>query len=91
MLEHYFKYRRVIARFRRGALGNEMDHIAADLSRAGYKRDSVKLYLARIVRIGLRRRPRRTNSIRMARCLRPICNTCETFAAYSQERVRGSF
>ena len=50
MLEHYFKYRRVIARFRRGALGNEMDHIAADLSRAGYKRDSVKLYLARIAR-----------------------------------------
>jgi len=50
MLEHYFKYRRVIARFRRGALGNEMDHIAADLSRTGYKRDSVKLYLARIAR-----------------------------------------
>jgi integrase/recombinase XerD len=50
MLEHYLKYRRVIARFRRGALGNEMDHIAADLSRAGYKRDSVKLYLARIAR-----------------------------------------
>ena len=50
MLEHYFKYRRVIARFRRGALGNEMDHIAADLSRAGYKRTSVKLYLARIAR-----------------------------------------
>ena len=50
MLEHYFKYRRVIARFRHGALGNEMDHIAADLSSAGYKRDSVKLYLARIAR-----------------------------------------
>jgi len=50
MLEHYFKYRRVIARFRRGALGNEMDHIAADLSKAGYKRDSVKLYLGRIAR-----------------------------------------
>ncbi len=50
MLEHYFKYRRVIARFRCGALGNEMDHIAADLSKAGYKRTSVKLYLARIAR-----------------------------------------
>ncbi len=50
MLELYFKYRRVIARFRRSALGNEIDHIAADLSRAGYKRDSVKLYLARIAR-----------------------------------------
>lgn len=50
MLEFYFKYHRVIARFRRGALGNEIDHVAADLSRAGYKRDSVKLYLARIAR-----------------------------------------
>jgi site-specific recombinase XerD len=50
MLEIYFKHRRVIARFRCGALGNEIDHIAADLSRAGYKRDSVKLYVARIAR-----------------------------------------
>jgi integrase len=50
MLEIYFKYRRVIARFRRGALGNEIDHIAADLSTAGYKRDSVKLYVAGIAR-----------------------------------------
>jgi len=41
MLEVYFKYRRVIARFRRGALGNEMDHIASDLSKAGYRRDSI--------------------------------------------------
>ncbi len=50
MLELYFKYRRVIARFRRGALGNEIDCIAADLSRTGYTRDSAKLYLARIAR-----------------------------------------
>lgn len=50
MLERYFKYRRVIARFRSGALGDEIDRIAADLSRAGYKRDSAKLYLARIAR-----------------------------------------
>ncbi len=50
MLELYFKYCRVIARLRRGALGNEIDGIAADLSRAGYKRDSAKLYLARIAR-----------------------------------------
>lgn len=50
MLDLYFKYRRVIARFRRSALGNEIDHIATDLSSAGYKRDSVKLYLARIAR-----------------------------------------
>ncbi|MFS8978875.1 hypothetical protein PO002_30975 [Cupriavidus necator] len=50
MLELYFKYGRVIARFRSGALGNEIDSIAADLSRAGYKRDSAKLYLARIAR-----------------------------------------
>lgn len=50
MLELYFKYRRVMARFRRGALGNEIDHIAAGLSRAGYARGSAKLYLARIAR-----------------------------------------
>ena len=48
MLELYFKHRRVIARRRRGALGNEVDRIAADLSGLGYKRDSAKLYLARI-------------------------------------------
>ena len=52
MLELYFKYRRVVGRFRNGALGNELDHIAADLSLAGYKRDSAKLYLARIARFG---------------------------------------
>jgi hypothetical protein len=50
MLELYFKYRRVIARFRRGALGNEIDQIAATLSKEGYKNDSAKLYLARIAR-----------------------------------------
>ena len=50
MLDIYFKYRGVIARFRSGALGNEIDHIAANLSKAGYKRDSAKLYLARIAR-----------------------------------------
>lgn len=50
MLDLYFKYRRVIERFRGGALGNEIDHIAANLSRAGYKCDSAKLYLARIAR-----------------------------------------
>lgn len=50
MLELYFKYHRVIARFRSGSLGNEIDRIAADLSEAGYKPDSAKLYLARIAR-----------------------------------------
>jgi len=50
MLERYYKYHKVIARFRRGALGNEIDCIADGLSKAGYKRDSIKLYLARIAR-----------------------------------------
>ena len=50
MLELYFKYYRVMSRFRSGALGNEIDHIAADLSQLGYKRASAKLYLARIAR-----------------------------------------
>lgn len=48
MLELYFNYCRAIARFRRGTLGNEIDRIAASLSRVGYKRLSAKLYLARI-------------------------------------------
>ena len=52
MLEFYFTYPRVIRRFRHGVLGNEIDRIAADLSSAGYKRNSVKLYLARIARFG---------------------------------------
>lgn len=50
MLELYFKYDGVITRFRSGALGNEIDRIAAGLFNAGYKRDSAKLYLARIAR-----------------------------------------
>ncbi|MCR4471854.1 MULTISPECIES: hypothetical protein [unclassified Burkholderia] len=50
MLELYFKYNRVIARFRSGALGNEIDRIADSLFDAGYKHASAKLYLARIAR-----------------------------------------
>ncbi|CAM2197995.1 protein of unknown function [Paraburkholderia kururiensis] len=50
MLELYFEYDGVITRFRGGALGNEIDRIAADLFNAGYKRGSAKLYLARIAR-----------------------------------------
>jgi len=50
MLELYYKYRSVIARFRSAALGNEIDRIAADLSQLGYKHDSVKIYLSRITR-----------------------------------------
>jgi site-specific recombinase XerD len=50
MLERYYQYRRVIARFRSGALGNEIDRIAAYLSRLGYKRDSAMIYLSRIAR-----------------------------------------
>lgn len=52
MLKHYFKYCRVITRFRSGALGNEMDNIATDLSASGYKHASIKLYLARIAHFG---------------------------------------
>jgi len=50
MLEIYFKYRGVITRFRRDALGNEIDRVAADLSRAGYEPASAKNILARIAR-----------------------------------------
>lgn len=50
MLERYYQYRGVIARFRGGALGNEIDRIAAHLSQLGYKRDSAMIYLSRIAR-----------------------------------------
>jgi site-specific recombinase XerD len=50
MLEFYFSYRRVLKRFRNGALGAEMDRIAGDLFSLGYKRASAKIYLSRIAR-----------------------------------------
>src|SRR5262249_40648653 len=50
MLERYYKYHKVISRFRSGALGSEIDRIAADLSHVGYKHDSVKIYLSRTAR-----------------------------------------
>lgn len=50
MLELYYQYRRVMVRFRSGALGDEIDRIAAHLRQFGYKHDSVKLYLAGIAR-----------------------------------------
>lgn len=48
MLELYYRYRKVIVRFRSGALGDEIDRIASNLSQIGYKHQSVKIYLSRI-------------------------------------------
>lgn len=48
MLEHYFQYPKVLCRLRGGALGSEMDRIAAYLSDIGYTRVSAKLYLGRL-------------------------------------------
>ena len=45
MLELYFKYPRVLRRLRSGALGGEMDRIAAHFSEVGYKRASAKIYI----------------------------------------------
>jgi integrase/recombinase XerD len=50
MLEHYFKYPRVLRRLRSGALSAEMDRIAAHLFELGYKRGSAKLYISRLAR-----------------------------------------
>jgi integrase/recombinase XerD len=50
MLELYYRYQRVLERLRRGALGAEMDRIAAHLSEVGYRPDSARIYLARIAR-----------------------------------------
>jgi site-specific recombinase XerD len=50
MLELYFKYPRVLRRLRSGALGDEMDRVAAHFSKVGYKRASAKIYISRIAR-----------------------------------------
>ena len=46
MLEHYFKYPRVLRRLRGGGLGAELDCIAAYLFENGYRRASAKIYLS---------------------------------------------
>lgn len=50
MLEQYFKYPRVLRRLRSGALGGDMDRIAAHFAEIGYKHDAAKLYLGRLGR-----------------------------------------
>ena len=50
MLDLYFKYPGVLRRLRSGALGGEMDRIAAHLSAIGYTRASAKVYISRIGR-----------------------------------------
>jgi integrase/recombinase XerD len=50
MLELYYRYPRVLERLRSGALGAQMDRIAAHLSEVGYRPDSARIYLARIAR-----------------------------------------
>lgn len=50
MLEHYFKYPRVLRRLRRGALGKEMDRIAAYFFDTGYKHASAKIYISQLGR-----------------------------------------
>jgi hypothetical protein len=50
MLELYFRYPRVLRRLRSGALGEEMDRLAAHFSEAGYKRASAKVYISRLAR-----------------------------------------
>jgi integrase/recombinase XerD len=50
MLELYFKYPGVLGRLRDGALGKEMDRIAAHFFETGYKTASAKLYISRLGR-----------------------------------------
>ena len=50
MLELYFRYPRVLRRLRSGALGDEMDRIAAHFSKVGYKRASAKIYISQIAK-----------------------------------------
>jgi site-specific recombinase XerD len=48
MLEIYFKYPKVLRRLRSGALGEEMDRIAAHFFELGYKRGSARIYISRL-------------------------------------------
>lgn len=50
MLEHYFRYSRVLRRLRGGGLGDVLDRIAAYLFENGYRRASAKVYLSRLGR-----------------------------------------
>jgi integrase/recombinase XerD len=50
MLELFYKYPKVLERMRGGALGGEMDCIAAHLAEVGYTRASARIYLAQIAR-----------------------------------------
>jgi len=50
VLDLYFKYPGVLKRLRNGALGNEMDRIAAHFFEIGYKHDSAKRYISNLGR-----------------------------------------
>jgi len=50
MLDFYFKYPRVLRRLRDGALGNEMDRIAAHFFDLGYDPASAKIYISRLAK-----------------------------------------
>ena len=50
MLDLYFKYPKVLTRLRDGALGNEMDRIAAHFSDLGYNPASAKIYIGRLAK-----------------------------------------
>ncbi len=50
MLDLYFKYPGVLKRLRNGALGKEMDRIAAHFFEIGYKHDSAKRYISNLGR-----------------------------------------
>jgi integrase/recombinase XerD len=50
VLDFYFRYSGVLKRLRGGALGDEMDRIAAHFFELGYKHASAKLYISRLGR-----------------------------------------
>ena len=50
MLDFYFTYPKVLRRLRDGALGNEMDRIAAHFSDLGYNRASARIYIGRLAK-----------------------------------------
>jgi integrase/recombinase XerD len=50
MLDFYFKYPRMLRRLRDGALGNEIDRVAAHFCGLGYNPASARIYISRLAK-----------------------------------------
>ena len=83
MLDFYFTYPKVLRRLRDGALGNEMDRIAAHFSELGYNRASAKIYIGRLAKFS-------EFAARDARSARIDQDVVDRFLLSFRSRVRAS-